>query len=290
MTSASTIPSPVPAAYDRLHDLATDLDVARPMIRNADAPARAPLWHALALDEFRGVPVVAVVGGGGKTSVVYALAREVAALGGRAIVTGTTRFTPAPHGWSMPQLIEASPAEVAARVVRALGAGTLAVAGVEPQPAGRLAPVTPEVIEALAGLSGVDAVLVEADGSRARPFKAPGDHEPVIPPCATHVVAVVGASVLGQSLDEAHVHRPECVRALVPGLPSDAVCDASLIARVLADDGGGRKHLAERPFAVVVNQADSHPEAAQAIAEAIRQAGVARVLVAALRDAERPLR
>ncbi len=260
------------------------------MIRNAEASLRVPLWHALALDEFRGVPVVAVVGGGGKTSLVYALAREVAALGGRAIVTGTTRFTPAPHGWPMPPLIEAPPAEVAARVAQAPGAGTLAVAGVEPQPAGRLAPLTPEAIAALAGLAGVDAVLVEADGSRARPFKAPGDHEPVIPACATHVIAVVGASVLGQPLDEAHVHRPECVRALVPGLPTHAVCDASLIARVLAHEGGGRKHLDGRPFAVVVNQADSHPEAAQAIAEAIRQVGVARVLVTALRDAERPLR
>lgn len=290
VTSASTIPSPVPAAYDRPHDLTVGLDVARPMIRNAEASARAPLWHALALDEFRGAAVVAVVGGGGKTSLIYALAREVAALGGRPIVTGTTRFTPTPHGWPMPPLIEAPPAEVAARVMRAPGAGTLAVAGVESQPAGRLAPLTPEVIEALAGLGGVDVVLVEADGSRARPFKAPGDHEPVIPACATHVVAVVGASVLGQPLDEVHVHRPECVRALLPGLPADAVCDASLIGRVLAHQEGGRKHLGGRPFAVVVNQADTHPEAAQAIAEAIRQAGVARVLVTALRDAERLLR
>ena len=290
VTSASTIPSPVPAAYDRPHDLTVGLDVARPMIRNVEASARAPLWHALALDEFRGVAVVAVVGGGGKTSLVYALAREVAALGGRAIVTGTTRFTPAPHGWPMPPLIESPPAEVAARVVRALAAGTLAVAGVEPQPAGRLAPLTPEVIGALAGLGGVDAVLVEADGSRARSFKAPGDHEPVIPACATHVVVVVGASVIGQPLDETHVHRPECVRALVPDLPSDAVCDASLIARVLVHEGGGRKHLDGRPFAVVVNQADSHFGGAQAIAEAIRQAGVPRVLLAALRDSEEPLR
>ncbi|RLT40392.1 MAG: hypothetical protein DWI58_11085, partial [Chloroflexi bacterium] len=66
MTSASTIPSPVLAAYDRSHDLNPRLDVARPMIRNAEASLRVPLWHALALDEFRGVPVVAVVGGGGK--------------------------------------------------------------------------------------------------------------------------------------------------------------------------------------------------------------------------------
>ena len=266
------------------------------MIRNADAAARqrAPLWHALALDEAldgaRGVPVVAVVGGGGKTSLVYALAREVAALGGRAIVTGTARFTPAPHGWPMPPLSEALPGAAASMVAQASGGpGVLVVVGVEPQPAGRLAPLAPGEVEALAGLEGVDAVLVEADGSRARAFKAPGEHEPVIPDSATHVMAVAGASVLGRPLDEAYVHRPERVRALVLGLPVAAVCDAVLIARVLAHEEGGRKGVGRRRFAVVVNQADTHPEAARLIAEAVREAGVSRVIVTALRDAERPV-
>lgn len=168
--------------------------------------------------------------------------------------------------------------------------GILVIMGVEPQPPGRLAPVAPEEIAALAGIEGVDAVLVEADGSRARAFKAPGDHEPVIPDAATHVVVVVGASVLGHPLAETHVHRPERVRAIMPGLPADAVCDAALIARVLAHEEGGRRHAGGRPFAVVVNQADAHPEAARAIAEAVREAGVSRVLVTALRDAERPVR
>lgn len=177
---------------------------------------------------------------------------------------------------------------MAARALR--DAGVLVVAGVDPQPAGRLAPLVPEDVAALARIDGVDAVLVEADGSRARAFKAPGEHEPAIPDAATHVVAVAGASVLGQPLDEDHVHRPERVRAIVPGLPPAAVCDAALIARVLAHEAGGRKHLGARPFAVVVNQADAYPEAARAIAEAVRGVGVARVIVTALRDPERPVR
>lgn len=259
------------------------------MIRNADAATRAPLWHALGLDEARGTVVLAAVGGGGKTSLLYALAREVAVLGGRAIVTGTTRFTPAPHGWPMPPLIEARPGEGTALVARN-GGSVLVVAGVEPQPAGRLAPLSASEIEALTGIEGVDAVLVEADGSRARPFKAPGDHEPVIPAVATHVVATVGASVLGFPLDGPRVHRPERVRVLAPGLAAAAVCDAAIIARVLTHEDGGRKHLGGRPFAVVVNQADTHAAAAEAIAAAVRAAGVARVLVTALRDQERPLR
>lgn len=235
--------------------------------------------------------MVAVVGAGGKTSLVYALAREVAALGGRAIVTGTARFTPAPHGWQMPSLVEARPGAAASVVAQAAGeGGVIVVLGVEPQPAGRLAPIASEDVAPLAAVEGVDAVLVEADGSRARAFKAPAEHEPVIPDAATHIVAVVGASVLGQPLDGAHVHRPERVRAIVPGLPPGAMCDAALVARVLAHEEGGRKHAGPRPFAVVVNQADTNPEAAHAIAEAVREAGVPLVMVTALRDLERPVR
>lgn len=256
------------------------------MIRNADAAARAPLWHALGLDEARGTVVVAAVGAGGKTSLLYALAREVASLGGRAIVTGTTRFTPAPHGWAMPPLVEARPSEAASMVARASGP-VLAVTGTEPQPAGRLAPLSAEDIDALAGVEGFDALLVEADGSRARPFKAPGDHEPVIPSSATHVIVTVGASVLGSALDDGHVHRPERVRVLAPG---SEVVDASMVARVLTHAEGGQKDLSARRFVVVVNQADTHAAEADAIAQAVRAAGVPRVLVTALRDVERPVR
>lgn len=263
-----------------------DDEVPRPMIRNADAAARAPLWHALGLDAARGTVIVAAVGAGGKTSLLYALAREVASLGGRAIVTGTTRFTPAPHGWPMPPRVEARAGEAASMVAGARGS-VLVVAGTEPQPAGRLAPLSGDDVDAVVALDAFDVVLVEADGSRARPFKAPGEREPVIPASTTHVIATVGASVLGSSLVEGHVHRPERVRLLAPGNES---VDASMVARVLAHAEGGRKGLGAREFAVVVNQADTHAAEADAIAQAVREAGVSRVVMTALRDVGRPVR
>ena len=259
------------------------------MIRTGEASARAPLWHALGLDAFVGVPVVAVVGGGGKTSLLYALGREVASLGGRAVVTGTARFTAAPHGWPAPPRFAVAPGEAASIAGRMPVAGAMVATGVAAQPPGRLAPLAVEEVDTLARTGGVDALFVEADGSRARPFKAPGEGEPALPASATHVAAVVGAGVFGQPLEGGAVHRPERVRAIVPGLPPDAHCDAALIARVLAHHDGGRRGVDGRAFAVVVNQADTYPEAARAIATAVREAGVPRVLVTALRDLRRPV-
>jgi probable selenium-dependent hydroxylase accessory protein YqeC len=52
-------------------------------------------------------------------------------------------------------------------------------------------------------------ILVEADGSKRLPLKAPADHEPVLPPDPDLVVAVLGLDGLGQPMDGRTVHRPE---------------------------------------------------------------------------------
>ena len=51
-------------------------------------------------------------------------------------------------------------------------------------------------------------VLVEADGSAQRPFKAHAPHEPVIPKEANQTICVVGASGFGRPIRET-VHRYE---------------------------------------------------------------------------------
>jgi molybdenum cofactor cytidylyltransferase len=88
----------------------------------------------------------------------------------------------------------------------------------------------------------VDVVIVEADGSRRLPFKAPAAHEPVIPTSATIVVPIVGLDVLGQSLDAEHVHRPEIVAELTGAALGDPVTPA-MIAAVLAHPQGGAKGM-----------------------------------------------
>jgi probable selenium-dependent hydroxylase accessory protein YqeC len=52
-------------------------------------------------------------------------------------------------------------------------------------------------------------LLIEADGSRQRPLKAPGEHEPVIPSFIDKAVVVAGLSALGKSYSSEYVHRVE---------------------------------------------------------------------------------
>ena len=247
------------------------------------------LWDAFALDTLEAAtpPVVAIVGGGGKTTLLYRLGREAEQRGLRAVLAGTTRFTPAPAG-RMPPLLTGTESALPASVRAALHTDPLIVATPRRESKGRLAPLSPETACALAAIDGLDLLVLEADGSKLRPFKAPAEHEPVVPPCATHVVAVVGADAVDAPLDERHVHRPERVRAIAGGDP--AVCSSTLIAHVLASTDGGRKAVEGRRFTVLVNKADRAPEAARELAAELRNAGVPRVVVASLLDEAEPVR
>jgi hypothetical protein len=67
------------------------------------------------------------------------------------------------------------------------------------------------------------------------------------------------------------------------------VCDADLIARVMASAQGGRQYAEGRTFAVVVNKADLNPAAARDLAERIAALGVPRVVIARLADEGAPV-
>ena len=245
----------------------------------------SPLWDALSLDTHR-CPVVAVVGGGGKTSLIYRLGVEAATLGRRAVLTGATRFTAAPDGPAF-RIVVADESSLPSAVASALDTDPVVVACTGRLPKGRLAGLSSKCVEALAATPGIALVAVHADGSRQRPFKAPGEHEPNIPDAATHVVAVVGLDALGAPINEARVHRPEVVRALAGGA---TYSDASVIARTMVDPRGGRKHVSDRAFIVVVNKSASDPAAAASLARAILEAGAPRVVTTELRDPAAPVR
>lgn len=183
----------------------------------------APLLHP--------APITAFVGGGGKTSTILALAQELAGQGAQVIVTTTTHILPV-----------TAPLPKHIRV-----AGT-------PLPNGKLGPV-----EGLAGLAEqCDFLLIESDGSRSLPAKAPASHEPVIPPWAQMVVAVQGMTAFGQPI-QAVCHRPQQVCALL-GKDPNATLTAEDGAALLLSPRGQQKNVGNRPYALVLNQADGIPE------------------------------
>lgn len=113
-------------------------------------------------------------------------------------------------------------------------------------------------------------LLIEADGSRQRPLKAPGDREPVIPMFSNQVVVVAGLAGLGKPLTGQFVHRPEIFSSLSGLEPGESIT-LDAMARLLAHPAGGQKNipLSARRI-LLLNQADSPDLQAQGMQLASR--------------------
>ena len=227
--------------------------------------------------------VVALVGGGGKTTAMFRLAREIVERGEPVLTTSTTHI--------FADQVALAPASVRAteatreRVRAALDAHrhVLVIGDTDPT-TDRAAGVSPDLFAHLRTWCPRVCLLNEADGSRRRPFKAPARHEPAIPPETTLVVPVVGADVFGAPLDAEHVHRPALVQALGGAAPGTPVTP-ELVARVLAHPEGGRKNVpAQARVVVLINKvetlADREP-ARETARHLLREPAIEAVVLAA---------
>jgi len=229
--------------------------------------------------------VVALVGGGGKTSVMFLLAREMVEAGTLVLSTTTTHIFASQIRQAPAHLLDTDAQPERLRAMLAAHRHVLVTGPTNPATA-RAAGLSLERLRELRTWCPEACVLDEADGSRTRPFKAPADHEPVIPRETTLVVAVVGADALGQPLAPEHVHRPERVSALSGAAP-DSPVTPELVARVLTHPEGGRKGVPPGArLVVLINKMDAvaDPTPARELAELLlREPTVHAVALAAVR-------
>jgi molybdenum cofactor cytidylyltransferase len=197
--------------------------------------------------------VVSFVGGGGKTTSMFRLAGELAGMGWRVVTTTTTHISQ--------EQVKMSPAAIYLDGVSLLSEqlarhGQCLIIGA-PDGRGRVSGASSELIAEIQARADVDAVLVEADGSRSRPFKAPGVREPVVPATTTILVPIAGLNALDTTLDEDHVHRAELAAGLAC-MPVGSIITEEIVARVLCHPDGGAKLLPPGARMVpLLNKADT---------------------------------
>lgn len=173
------------------------------------------LWELLGIRP----GLTAVIGSGGKTSLLRVLAQELSHRG--TVLLATTTHIMRPDWCPF--------AATAAELCEGFAHSPIVCAG-SYNPEGKLtAPDFPSWQYA------ADFVLVEADGSKRLPAKAHAAWEPVLPPERSRTVCVFGASALGQPIQDA-AHRPELYASLAEVSP-EAVITPAIAARVLAKEG-----------------------------------------------------
>lgn len=163
--------------------------------------------------------VTAIIGSGGKTTLITVLADELRCRGRVILCTSTKIFPSSVY----PTLID----EGSEAISKALDQHGVVCIG-SPAMAGKLAQPR-QSFRALSSLA--DFVLVEADGANRLPLKAHAPHEPVIPVERNQVICVLGADGFGQPIARV-CHRPALYSALC-GEPETAPVTPELAARVL---------------------------------------------------------
>ena len=212
--------------------------------------------------------LTAVIGSGGKTTLIDHLASE---LGGSIIVTTSTHIYP-------PEGMELYTGDSSEELRELLSANRIVCAG-RPDGAKLTAPdIAFEELKQLA-----DHVLAEADGSKTLPLKAHGDYEPVIPPCTDHIILMTGISGFGRPASET-VHRSEIFAEAVSDMlaESGGIVTPEIYAIFVAHEAGiyAARHIADGArLTIALNQADGPAE--------IEEAGrFARSFRSAVRDSK----
>jgi molybdenum cofactor cytidylyltransferase len=235
-----------------------------------------------------GNDIVAMVGGGGKTTAMFCLAREMVDKGGSAITTTTTRIFGAQIALAPAHVLAADATRERVQAALAAHRHVLVIGATDPS-TGKADGVSLDLFRRLRAWCPGVCMLNEADGSRMRPFKAPAEHEPVIPVDTMLVVPVVGADVFGKTLDADHVHRPELVSALC-GAPPGTPITPEIVARVLAHPEGGRKGVPVGARVIVlINKVEGLPDwtpARETAERLLREPAIHSVVLTTLREAE----
>lgn len=189
--------------------------------------------------------VIAVVGGGGKTSLIFRLTEELISLGKKVIVTTTTHMA---YEENRPFAKDGC-SEMAADQLFVHG---YTVAAAYDGRKKKLCSLKEEKLNELQKFC--DILLVEADGAHRHPLKVPEKWEPVIPACAKLVIGVIGLDCLGKPIQEA-AHRAENTARFLRKSMDDLVTEED-VARIAASSGGLYKHVKEQDYRVYLNKTD----------------------------------
>jgi probable selenium-dependent hydroxylase accessory protein YqeC len=229
--------------------------------------------------------VISLVGGGGKTSLMFKLARELSAAGEPVLTTTTTKIFEPSQDQTSAVILSGSLPNILDRADEMLDKHLHLTAAVGRLPeSGKLYGFRPEIIGELWNAGLFQWIIVEADGAAGKPLKAPVAHEPVIPACTRRLVGMVGLNGVGRPLTERLVFRHEHFARLTGLSLGSNVTDAAIADVLVRDEGLFKGFCPEVMRIAFLNQADVRDNfsAGQRIARIVskrKNTGLNRVVI-----------
>ncbi len=103
---------------------------------------------------------------------------------------------------------------------------------------------------------GIDFLIVESDGARQLPLKAPGENEPCIPSKADVVIGVMGMDALGKELRDGNVHRAEQMSRLLDQPLGSVISETTFRKLAMNEDGLFRNSPLGARKIMILNKAE----------------------------------
>ncbi|MGI6332943.1 MAG: selenium cofactor biosynthesis protein YqeC [Zhaonellaceae bacterium] len=246
------------------------------------------LVQALQAESYK---VITVIGGGGKTSTLLTLAKELRLKQKNFFITTTTKM--AARELAAFPIVYGEHFDIC--FLKKLGKpyqkqSCIGLA-TRLNSSGKILGIPAQWIDILTSLYPDFYFLVEGDGAAQKPFKIPGEHEPVIPSSTRLVVGIIGAEIIGQRLTESNVHRAQLMSQLF-NVPLGKELSLNVIADVLTSQYGYLKNVpASCDFAIIINKVESkvNYENGEKLAHFLLERGMVRVILTALQT-DRPVR
>lgn len=153
--------------------------------------------------------VISITGGGGKTSLMFALGRYSAEKT-FTLLTTTTKIFP-PHDDESHFIVIAKPDELLKKFELMEPLPRMMTATKE-RSGEKLSGYTPEDIAEIISGNSVGRAIIEADGSRGLSLKAYEDWEPPVPSYTDCQFILMGADIFNETLSSANVFRFDIIK------------------------------------------------------------------------------
>ena len=205
--------------------------------------------------------VISFAGAGGKTSTIFALARELKhTTDYKILITTTTKMflekeavTVEDEWFIKEQMLKKRLVTAGKDLGRKMGC------------------FSADFLQKIISLS--DIALIEADGAQRRPFKMPRPYEPVYLPNTTKIVYLAGMTALDKVIG--NLSRSDILADFLHKQPDEKLTEEDML-KVLQNEKGAKKDIQEKEFYVILNQADDDKilQSAEKIAAVLSRNGI----------------
>ncbi|WP_459910456.1 selenium cofactor biosynthesis protein YqeC [Desulfotomaculum defluvii] len=172
--------------------------------------------------------VITLIGGGGKTGLMFYLVNLLKSNGVRAVATSTTKLSSDSSFSKINSVTEGL--DLLRNGVAEQGPVVL-VLGMDDMNPDKMVGIPKDWVDYLAAKLPYIFFIVEGDGSAGRSLKGHLNHEPVIPASSKLVIPVIGIDVIGVPLNSYFVHRPERVTQMIDA-PAEANITVDMVLKL----------------------------------------------------------